>query len=377
MKYSGLMALFAICLVCGCKYQGMIVDVDDVEMVELDQIHSDIKIVPIKCDYPLDYIHRTIVYDDYIFLLGLSRKMIYCVQGDSVISVLDAKGRGYGEYSFINDFSYSEKEKVLYVAGDGKYLKYSIPSMTFLGSWESNITTGGILALNQNELFVNCSYIQSDRDVYSGICILSSNNGEVLRKCYDLEYINKQFSLERDYTKQLDYIVFSVNSLSKNRIVRYDIKDGTTQELFSFYYNSKWRVPRHTEKLASKDPLMFAYEDYNRKLHCDGCHYPSIINSRLSFWSFPRENDKVRSVVTIVKDGIPIRRSFKVSGTDYIPGPSCIHDGYCVDLIASKNEVAVTDSDNLSPLGKELNRIMNSQPFDNPILLYFTFDKGL
>lgn len=368
--------LSVVLFLCDCENQGVVLDVDSVERIELNEHNSDIKIVPIKCDFPMDDIYRCLAFDDYTFLLSMSWKTIYCIQGDTVISVLDASGRGHGEYSYINDFTYSKEEQILYVQGDGKYYLYSVPSMSFIRSFESDITPGGMVVLNPNEFLMKCSFYDGKEDVYRGICIVSSQTGEVLRKCSDFDYINTQWFMQRDLSLCEEGILYPINSVYNNTLVCYNEDNGRTENVFSFTYNSKWRIPKRLAKLAQKDPLFFSREYNERNLFCEGCHYPAYINSRLTFWSFPREKDDVKSIVTIVKDGEPVSRSFIVSGTDMTPSPYCISGNYCVDII-SLDDIAITDPDNISPFALELNRIVKAQQFENPVLLYFTVDKGL
>ena len=368
--------LSVVLFLCDCENQGVVLDVDSVERIELNEHNSDIKIVPIKCDFPMDDIYRCLAFDDYTFLLSMSWKTIYCIQGDTVISVLDASGRGHGEYSYINDFTYSKEEQILYVQGDGKYYLYSVPSMSFIRSFESDITPGGMVVLNPNEFLMKCSFYDGKEDVYRGICIVSSQTGEVLRKCSDFDYINTQWFMQRDLSLCEEGILYPINSVYNNTLVCYNEDNGRTENVFSFTYNSKWRIPKRLAKLAQKDPLFFSREYNERNLFCEGCHYPAYINSRLTFWSFPREKDDVKSIVTIVKDGEPVSRSFIVSGTDMTPSPYCISGNYCVDII-SLDDIAITDPDNITPFALELNRIVKAQQFENPVLLYFTVDKGL
>lgn len=283
-------ALLSVLLfLCDCENQGVVLDVDSVERIELNEHNSDIKIVPIKCDFPMDDIYRCLAFDDYTFLLSMSWKTIYCIQGDTVISVLDASGRGHGEYSYINDFTYSKEEQILYVQGDGKYYLYSVPSMSFIRSFESDITPGGMVVLNPNEFLMKCSFYDGKEDVYRGICIVSSQTGEVLRKCSDFDYINTQWFMQRDLSLCEEGILYPINSVYNNTLVCYNEDNGRTENVFSFTYNSKWRIPKRLAKLAQKDPLFFSREYNERNLFCEGCHYPAYINSRLTFWSFPRE----------------------------------------------------------------------------------------
>ena len=369
--------LLVVWLLCDCRDQGTVVEVDNVEWIELNEQNSDINIVPIKCSFPMDDIFRCIGYDDYIFMLSMSRKQIYCIQGDSVISVLDASGRGHGEYSYINDFTYSKEEQILYVQGNGKYYLYSVPSMSFVRYFESDITPGGMMVLNSNEILMKCSYYEGKEDVYRGVCIISSQTGEVLRKCCDFDYINTQWFMQRDLSMCEDGVLFPINSFYNNNVMCYKEGRECSDLVFSFKYNSKWRVPKRLVKLAYKDPLLFSREYNERELYCEGCHYPTIINSRLTFWSFPRENDDVKSIVTIIKEGEPVSRSFKVSGTELNPSPCCIIGNKCVDIIRTIDDIAITDSDIISPLAADLNRIVKAQQFENPVLLYFTVDKGI
>lgn len=365
-----------VCHICSCEDVGNIVDVDNVDCIELNEQNSDIRIVPIKYNSPMDEIYCSIGYNDYTFLMGISWKTIYCVQKDTVISVLNASGRGHGEYTRINDFAYSEQEHILYVQADGKLLKYSVPSMSFIGSIDIGMNSKGMVVLNPNEILMNCSYIDNEKDVYRGLCIVSLQTGEILRKCHDFDFINTQSLMSRDFTMTDNGIVFPLNSLETNTIIFYDVKKHISKDLFSFSFNSKWKVPKELIKLSKEDPLLYSQEEYKQSLHCNGSHYPSLVNSKLVFWCFPREDDDVRSVVSIVKGNNIVRRSFKISGTDLDPSPFHLYKGYCVDIITSL-DTEIINADEITPFGTKLNQVTNSQPFGNPVLLYFTVDKGL
>ena len=359
-----------------CNNNDMIVDIDNVDIVELNEENSDIKIFPIKCSFPIDEIYRSIGYNDYTFLLNMSWKTIYCIQNDTVISTLNSAGRGRGEYSYINDFAYSEEDQTLYVQGDGKLFKYEVPSMTFIESIDLSVTATGMIILNSDEILMKCSYTEND-ELYRGICVVSSKTGKVIKKISDFSYINTQWFMQRDLSTCADGVVFPINNIRKNSLMIYNLGSEDLSELFSFSYNSRWNVSRKLERLAKKDPMKFSYENESNTLHCEGCHYPTIVNSKLMFWSFPREKDNVKSIVSIIRDGEVINRSFVISGTELNPSPYHINGEYCVDIISSISDLEITDSCNLSPLGLELNRRMKSQPFENPILLYFSVDKGL
>jgi len=365
------MLLFAALspLLYGCGQPAKTVDVDNVETVELTESNSDAEIIPIRCGVPMDEILRGICYDDYIFLMGMSRNTIYCVQEDTVISILEASGRGHGEYSSINDYTYSKDEHILFVCADGKLLKYSVPEMAFLESFDLPITPSGMSVLNSKEILMNCSFMEENgKDAYRGICVVSSQTGEVIKRCYDFDYINKKMMMQCDLTTVPGGFVFPLNSLTGNSILHYDLESESVEELFAFCFNSNWRVPRRLVKLSKGDVMLYTMEDNKETKHLEGGHYPNLIDSGLSFWCFPRENGKARPVAVIVKDGNVSCRSYVVSGTDFHPSPYFIHKGYCVDIVSPAD---LETADALSPLGSELKRIVGGQAFDNPVFFYF------
>ena len=374
-KLLDLLLLSAQCLfLTCCGHSSNVVDVDDVETVELDRINSDIRIKPIKCSCPMDAIYRGIGYDDYIFLSGYSRKNIYCIREDTVVAVLDASGRGHGEYSYIDDFAYSQEEHILYLSADGKLFKYSVPNMEYLGSVDLSVTTSTMIVLGPEEILMNCSFYEDNgKDVYRGICIVSPQTGEVLERLYELDYINKKRLLNRDLTAVPGGFVLPLNSFAQNSILFYDSANGSVQQLFTFSFTKKWRTPKRLVRLAGKDLMLYIMEDNKETRHLEGVHYPFVNDSGLSFWCFPRENDNARTVAVTVKDNRPVCRSYKISGTEIDPSPFFIHNGYWVDIIAS-TEFDGSNEKELSPLGLELKRAVDAQAFDNPVLLYFKAD---
>lgn len=358
-------------LLNGCGQAAKTVDVDSVETIQLRESDSDIRIIPIRCGVPMDEILRGSCYDDYTFLMGMSRNSIYCVREDTVISILEATGRGHGEYSSINDYTYSQDEHVLYVYADGKLLKYTVPEMVFLESVDMPITPSGMIVLNSNEILMNCSFMEENgKDAYRGICVVSSQTGDVIKRCYDFDYINKKMMMQCDLTKAPGGFVFPLNSLTKNSILHYNMESESVEELFTFCFSSNWRVPRKLVKLSKRDVMLYTMEDNKETKHLEGGHYPNLIDSGLSFWCFPREDGKARPVAVVVKDGNVSCRSYVVSGTEFHPSPYFIQKGYCVDIV-STTDLETADAGALSPLASELKRIVDAQAYDNPVLFCF------
>ena len=357
----------------GCS-NATVVDVDDVETVRLDNPGPQLRAVPVRCAVPMEGIYRGMAYDDYIFLLGMSWKTVYCVQKDTVISILEASGRGHGEYSSIQDFAYSPMEKLLYVSADGRLLKYSVPGMEFKGQTDLVVTPASMTVLNKDEILMNGSYIEDNgKDAYRGLCLVSSRTGKLMKKYYDLDATGKKMLMPWDLTQAPGGIVFPVNSFNQNSILFLDTADGSVRDLLTFSWCKNWRVPKRLAKLAVKDPIKYSIEESKETKHLEGVHFPTLIESGLSFWCFPREENESRTVQVLYKNNELIRRTYMIPGTGITPSPLFYHHGFCVDIV-SVTDFEDVDESKLSPFGRELKRTVNAQPFDNPVLLYFKVD---
>ena len=369
-----------ICLTgCDNHYSTNVIDLDSVNELELNNDNSDIKVMPIKCEYPMGPIYRAVGYSDYTFLFSRSGSIIYCLKEDSVVSKLDAHGRGHGEYSLINNFGYLEDEKILYINADKKLLKYSVPSMSYLGSIDFNISTSQMIPLNKDELLAECSYAEDSENesYFRGVAVISLKTGRVIRKLYNYDLYESRCFLFGDIAKSDNDIIMSIGGLYNNSIIKWDTKGGEVNELLSFCYNPKWRAPKQLIKFLSKDYRLFDEEFYKITDYCHGCHYTSFVNSNLVVWCFPHDNDATRQIAVIVKGDNIITRSFHISGTNISVSPIFVKDGYCFDLIQGVVENTITDIDSLSSLGNEIYKAMKSQPFNNPIMYCFTVDKGI
>ena len=373
-------SLFSIMTGCKEKYSDNVLDFDVVEEVDLSPLTSDINIIPIKCSVPMDGISAAKAYNDYIILEGDDQKRIYCVKEDSVISILNSVGRGHGEYTYIDDFVYDEITHILYVRNEERLLKYSVPSMSFLGSSDINYSTIGMVVLNPDEILANCSFWEDDtyKECFNGLCIISTSTGEIIKRCYKSDFYDGLCLYEDDFISYKDEIIMPVAGVFNNRVVTLDPQTGATKDLDIFCFSSKWRLPKKLIKLADKwDSFNYCQEAVNRTAYCDGFHMPSFINSRLTFWCYPEENHSDKPVVIIKHKDKYIKRHFYVSGTSIRINSYFIKDNHSFQVIDYAPESIITDPENVSDFGKEIYNVMKAQPFNNPILLSFTVDKNI
>jgi hypothetical protein len=383
--FVGLKMILSVSLIffmfgCGEKYCDNVLDLDEVEDVDLSPLTSDVDIIPIKCSVPMDGIRAVHIFEDYIFLFGLKRKEIYCVKNDSVISILKAIGRGHGEYTYIDDFAYDEKTKILYVVNDEKLLKYSVPSMTFLESMDINYSTIGMMVLNPDEILANCSLWEDDtyKEFYNGLCVVSTATGKIIKRCFETGFYDGLCINEDDFVRYDGGIMMSLAGIYNNKVISLDINTGNIKDLDYFCFSPKWRLPKNLIKLANKwDSFNYSIEADKRTVYCDGFHMPAFINSRLTFWCFPEENGSDKNIVVIKDKEKYIKRQFYVSGTSLSINAYTVKDNRFITVFCTAPETTITDPENVSDFGKEIYNAMKAQPFNNPILLSFTVDKNI
>lgn len=381
----GLKMIFSILFIFfmfGCRdnYCENVLDLDEVEEVNISPLTTDIDIIPIKCSVPMDGIREVQIFEDYTFLYGLKRKEIYCVKKDTVISILKAVGRGHGEYTYIDDFTYDEKTKIMYVINDEKLLKYSVPSMTFLESLDINYTTIGMMVLNPDEILANCSLWEDDtyKEFYNGLCVVSTTTGKIIKRCFESGFYDGLCINGDDVVRYDGGIMMPVAGIYNNKVISLDINTGTIKDLDCFCYSPKWRLSNDLIKLAKKwDSFNYSMEADKRTAYCDGFHMPAIVNSRLTFWCYPEENGSDRPTVVIKDKDRYIKRHFFVSGTSLRINAYTVKDNRFIKVLCTDPETIITDPENVSDFGKEIYNAMKAQPFNNPILLSFTVDKNI
>ena len=373
-------SFLSVMLLWGCnQHKYSVVDLDVVEELELNLQTSEVDIIPIKCSVPMDGIYRMVENGEYTFLLGNQGDVIYCMQGDTVVSILNAKGRGYGEYIQINDFVYDERSSLLYVNADKKIMKYNVPSMSFVGSFDIDFSCDGMIVLNNEELLVNCSFWEDKeyKEVYRGLCVVSTINGEIVKRCYELGGYGDFCFLTRDMSRINGDIVVVVNDLYNSKIIKFDEKTYSFETIESFVVTPKWRVPKKIAKNLEKRHLTLKNDYYDQKVYCKGFHYPSLFDTKTICWCFPEEYEISREVAIIKCGDSLVCRSYKIPGTNIDVNPYYVKGNTFVEIVEDEAESIIDDWDELSPLGKKIYDAMKAQPFNNPVLLSFTVDKGL
>ena len=180
--------LLSTALLFNCKQnESDVVIIDNADAVEVnfEDAATNIRVVPLESDEPLPPSRNIQCYDNELFLLDNKNLSIYYFKDNKFVSKLNAVGRGPGEYLALSTFTYSPKEKTLYVIGfsDITYImKYSVPGMNFIEkvSFDGNISY--LSMFDDNYIFAS----MNKKGDSCSVSVIDIHNGKI-SKILDLK----------------------------------------------------------------------------------------------------------------------------------------------------------------------------------------------
>lgn len=372
MRKLLVLSIIALLLSCEKRSESLITISDDkIEQVLLKE-KSSVKLISIKSEEPMEDLmtSESLGFGDYLFLISYSRTKLYCVKGDKVISVLNHRGRGPGEYTDILSYAFSESDTTLYVcSSDYKLLKYKGFDFKSAGQCKTNIKFLTMRVIDKDKLFVR--YYDLANSV-NGIAIISSETGEIIEKLLDFDYSSSYWGYSRDYYQKKDEIIFPVNSDYSFSICQYS--DGRMDTIQQFEYNKQWRIPKSVIVTDVSDlNQLLSYTQYilGNNNRCIGGYYPIVNGRSITFWSFPFKNETVTCIKNVY-NGVSVKRNvYKIPGIiDNFVSPSFVWNDKFVKVFQGTKESVIDDSTKMSPLGQEIIDMIDSQD-GNPILMLF------
>ena len=240
MKRS-IFALAAILLMsCSQKNQqsALLLSDDIIEEVNFEDIACDIEVFSLNSPYLMKGIEMCYGIDDIIFCISEDHRTIYWVKGNSVISKLDKYGRGHGEYTYVNDFTYDPQDSILFIhTMDNKLMKYQGLNCKFIGECSDFKSVSGIQAINSRTLLANCSVAEDDGLSHAGLYLLDAETGKTGKLVCPMDYSQNYF-YEDEFSKYHagDSIMFIIPGPGEDASVVYMFHGDAASPMLSFRY---------------------------------------------------------------------------------------------------------------------------------------------
>ena len=312
MRKSILVLAFLSLLGCsGNKSTSILLSDDIIEEVNFEDIATDIQVFSLKSSCLLKGIEMFYGIDDLVFGISEDHRTIYWIKGDSVISVLEKYGRGHGEYTYINDFTYYPKDSILFVHTiDDRLLRYQGLNGTYMDECPEFSGNTGMHAINSRMLLANGSYDGEDGLIHQGLFLIDAETGELGKLICPMDYAQSYFQNDEGSNYQSgDSIWFVVPGPGEDDNVVYMFLNDSARAMLSFRYDEKWRIPENVLlrelPVGSMNDINFVIQklqpmmDYrNKESYCNGGYHFIYSGNRMMFWSFI---DFPQTVLNVIK----------------------------------------------------------------------------
>lgn len=337
--------------------------------VTFEDMVTDISIVPLISDEPLGCSHRVKSYGSTTFIVSSDLYTLYCFEDGKLTAKLNKMGRGRGEYTSISDFVYSPTRKILYIMNSSRILKYSMPDMEYLGV----IDQPNIMKFAEHDDSTLICFMTSPDD-QPGVYFLNADNGQVCGKLKDLNGLTFLMTADLAYYTP-DHRILPLSS-SKNTVseVSADINEG--DDIILTFDFGKDGMPAQFDSLNSDVDLDFImklgeYLNDHRETVVTEVTKVMVKDNTVSFW-YNSGLVGYQHYCRITDGEVTTYTGFKASGTNgFILPNGLTDDGRYVTLIDLLPESMFDESGNRSEFTSQLEKAMNAQAFNNPVLVFY------
>lgn len=372
---SKILSLCLLSLILSCKSETdhYVFEISgyDAVSVPFEEIATDIQIVPLSSDEPIDAAQAR-VYGDELFITDERMEQMWYFRQHKFVSRLSAKGRGPGEYDVLYRWAYHPETHSLYVAPTNKQciLKYDVPSMRFVGSIPTDwFFSGTFNVLNDSSLIMFRTVDEVSRD-------MARINMPTGRAESILPISAEESEVRMSVTDLLQCKVAVGITGNVNRLGRMEA-DGTFNEVFRFRFSDG--IPETMSRKRTSDNMADKLE---YKLFVMGEHYsanvlfPIVGDDGFSFWYTnynPEDGSDTKiqlycksdSVVTHVTD-------LSIPGLNFcIEADGVTGDGGYFAIINGPSDMRADPDNAPDDLARQIMSALDAQNDYNPILLYY------
>ena len=380
MKFKLLVCMTAgVMLFTGCKksssvHDGILTinDANNCQEVAFENVATDIRIVPLISDEPIDELLSPTCYGSTTVAVSSDLYSLYFFEDGKLTAKLNKVGRGPGEYLFIGKYAYSPSTKTVYVYSgqDKAILKYSVPDMTFKGSFEIS----SVLSLAEHDdttLIARMRY--QDKN---GIYFIDARDGQVRGMLKEANGYSATIASVGSigYYTPIYRIVTDMGSV--NTVSEVPTGIGQDEKVLLRFDFGKDGLPAKYDNLELSDEgldLLMEFAtyaaDHVNTLICE-IRYVRADEDAVSFWFFQASPMDMR-YIRVEDNNIVKYKGLKAKGFKAQFNPSSVTDNGYVTLITGLPESVFDESGERSEFSASLEKVMKAQAFNNPVLIFY------
>lgn len=381
---KSILVLAFLSLLTGCsknKSTSLLLPDDIIEEVNFEDIACDIQVFSLKSPYLMKGIEMLYGIDDLVFGISEDHRTIYWIKGDSVISVLEKYGRGHGEYTYINDFTYYPQDSILYVHTiDDRLMRFQGLNGKYLGECSEFQGNTGMHAIDSRTLLANGSYDGEDGLTHQGLFLIDAETGKLGKMICPMDYAQGLFNNDETRNYQSgDSIWFIVPGPGDDDNIVYMFLNDSARAMLSFRYDEKWRIPESVLlrelPVSYRNDINFIMQklqpmmDYRLKeSYCNGGYDLIYSKDRMMFWSFA---EKPQAILNVIKDKKDVSRYLvTLPGFEDYVYPTFMFEDYYVTTFNTPFGIDIADEEQLTPLGKQIKKEIDSSDGNPAFLMY-------
>ena len=344
---------------------------DEAQEVAFEDMATDIRIVPLISDEPIDGVNSIKCYGSTTLCYSLSG-MIYVFEDGKQVAKLDKRGRGHGEYTLITDYVYSPDNKVIFIIDAFTTLhKYSVPDLKYLGSVSINGMAMSLAEHDDSTLL--CRMVPTDVDK-TAICFVSSNTGQVRRIHKDISGFSMLLSADMSYYNPDYRYLAETGSVCSILEIPADINQEEKTILHCEFGDNGIPAEFDTINEESSNNIVMRLIDVlteKRESLITSMSFPVVKSDYVSFWY----DNMLRSKTTycrVSNDGVEKYSGFKAKGTNKSITPNTMSNAAYVTIIQGLPETLFEEgADERSEFSSQLENTMKAQAFNNPVLVLY------
>jgi hypothetical protein len=336
--------------------------------ITIDECVDSFYVRRIISDIPLARLYSVQIVNGHYFLWDNSR-IIYYMKDDSIVSKLEAVGRGHGEYQSISAFAFSEPDSTLFIhsGSNSKILKYSVPSFEFISSINCEL---GVKAMKvyDGKIVAFCSTPSANSLRNNGLYEINPKTGDY-NLLLSVDHISVNYIDNTSFFYYNEELYFMVPGYD-NTICRYS--EGQLTKVNEFHYG-KMNLDREFFSVDETDA--YNYSQALMKIfdteHCLG-GYLTIMQDSVNymFWRALGTQNR-RILLTKVSGKDSWSYNITMPGMTTFVFPNYVNNGWNIRIFEGPVDSLIEDESKITQIGREIIDSIKRQSYDNPVLLYY------
>lgn len=361
----------ATIVACSPSYErtGLIIDGDKAVDVQFEEVATNIKVVPLLSDAPMEEFGTIQIHGDEMIIMDSNKRTVYYFLDNKLRSTLNAVGRGRGEYLLLNEVIYDNDKKILYLTqltAREEILKYSVPDMKYVGTITVPSKVESIRLFDDKTLLLS----MTKGDDEFGLYLFDIESEQIIKKVCDLNMY--QYEQSNNTLSSFDKKSHLISLFgTTNRLCSYS--DDSLTVKISFNYGGQGADYVYAADMDDSRDV----DKYMEYLMANGdayanFYFPREYEDGISFWySTLRKKTKNFRFYRIKNNKEIHYKGFHIQGLSEPVYPVCSCDNWYVALFNKSAEEMKDPSVKPSKLAEKILNTVSNQTNDNPVIMYF------